>query len=72
MQVWLPIFEVTRDQNNLFKMRLRSSQNALIQKQKHLENRHNPYLKYKMLVKVLVSFSFSLLFQQFENWRNIG
>ena len=62
---------VTRQQNGLFKMRLTSPQNAFIQKQKHLENLHNPYLKYKMLVKVLVSFSF-LLFQQFENWRNIG
>ena len=63
--------KVRRQQNGLLKMRLTSSQNAFIQKQKHLGSLHNPYLKYKMLVKVLVSFSF-LLFQQFENWRNIG
>ena len=63
--------KVTRQQNGVFKIQLTSPQNAFIQTQKHLENLHNPYLDYKMLVKVLVSFSF-LLFQQFENWRNIG
>ena len=52
-------------------MRLTSPQNAFIQKQKHMENLHNPYLKYTMLGKVLVRFSF-VLFQEFENWQNIG
>ena len=73
MQIWLPFSktEATRQQNGLFKMQLAGPQNAFIQNQKNLENLHNPYLKYTMLVKVLVSFSF-LLFQEFENWRNIG
>ena len=47
-------------------MRLTSPQNVCIQTQKHLVNFHNPYFKYELLFKVLVSFSF-LIFHQFEN-----
>ena len=49
-------------------MRLTSPQNVCIQTQKHLVNFHNPYFKYELLFKVLVSFSF-LIFHQFENWQ---